>query len=42
MKSTAALSSQGIVEFYGTEGHCAEGQKVADSITNFLEKISNQ
>ena len=36
MKKTAALSSQGVVEFYGTDGHCPEGQEAADSITNFI------
>ena len=36
MKATAALSSQGVVEFYGTDGHCPEGQEAANSITNFL------
>ena len=36
MKKTAALSSQGVVKFYGTDGHCPEGQEAADSITNFI------
>ncbi|WP_122032493.1 alpha/beta hydrolase [Aliivibrio sp. EL58] len=36
MQKTAALSTQGVVEFYGEEGHCPEGQEAADSITNFI------
>lgn len=36
MQKTAALSTQGVVEFYGTDGHCPEGQEAADSITNFI------
>lgn len=36
MQKTAALSTQGVVEFYGIEGHCPEGQAAADSITNFI------
>ena len=36
IQKTAALSTQGVVEFYGTEGHCPEGQAAADSITNFI------
>jgi len=38
MQYTAALSSQGVVEFYGDDGHCPEGQEAADSITRFLAK----
>jgi len=38
MQYTAALSSQGIVEFHGDDGHCPQGQEAKDSITNFLDK----
>ncbi|WP_158675995.1 alpha/beta hydrolase [Vibrio aquaticus] len=36
MKKTAALSSQGKVEFYGDEGHCPEGKAAEEAITQFL------
>ncbi len=36
MKKTAALSSQGIVEFYGEDGHCPEGPEAEESIIKFL------
>lgn len=36
MKKTAALSTQGKVEFYGDEGHCPDGKAADASITQFL------